>query len=113
MEDDQPQHQPWRVPSSGDDEEEDDVESDFGAGDFHRSSAGIWDPRPGGYFPAKAPRPVGRAHTRDGESDEAHNLGAYFEEWDIPRAEQVVICRGWANYCAALERSMQNKKQKK
>jgi len=114
MEDDEPQHQPWRMPSSGDEEEEEDMESGSPAGNLHRSVSAIWDPRPGGYFPAKTPRSVGRMDNGRGpESDEARNLGAYFEEWDIPRAEQVVICRTWANYNVALERSLKNKKQKK
>lgn len=114
MDDDCPDAQPWNMPSD-EPEEDSDVEEDTTPRGLTRSSAGIWAPtNVGGFYtPGKAPRSVRGAPAGWGGGDEARDLGAFFEEWDIPRAEQVVICRGWANYNAALEKSINNKKQKK
>lgn len=75
-----------------------------------RSNAAIWTGNTG----RKAPRgwhPCDGSDDRDLE-DEVPDLGAYFEEWDMPIKDQVIMCRAYASMLAASSKA-QPKKPKK
>lgn len=103
-EDGYPNAQPWSCPDEDDEVDEDPRE-------LVRSSANVsagWR-LPGG----KAPRHFAGIYDAGGDSDgddEALDLGAYFEEWDLPPKQQAIACRSYASYISQVAQAKKKKK---
>jgi len=85
--DEQPQQQPPWSPPDSDEEIVDDTPRTI-----KRSRA----------FAGKRPL-VNWGYTPQYDQDEGPDLGDYFDQWDLPEKKQILICRGYASYLAAMQ----------
>jgi len=100
-EDGYPDAQPWDAAEILEDEE--------GNGAILRAESNLWAVHSG----RKAPRSGYNAYEpTDSSGDEAPDLGAFFEEWDMPVKDQVIMCRAYASMLSASSKA-QPKKNKK
>jgi len=99
-----PNAQPWNDNDILEEDDEDPRE-------LVRSSANVssgWR-IPGG----KAPRHFAGIFDAGGDSDgddEALDLGAYFEEWDLPPKQQAIACRSYASYISQVAQAKKKRK---
>jgi len=85
--DEQPNAQPWSPPDS-DEEIADDTPRTL-----KRTKPSFGGKRPlvnWGYSPGY-------------EQDQGPDLGDYFDQWDLSEKKQILICRGYASYLAAMQ----------
>jgi len=81
-----PPHQPWSPPDSDEETPAEQLRT------LKRSNAFVGGKRP----------LVNWGYTPD-DASEAPDLGAYFDQWDLSEKKQILICRGYASYLAAMQ----------
>jgi len=82
----QQQHQPWSPPDS-----EEEI-GDVVPRTLKRSTA------------SAGKRPLTNwGYTPGYDQDEAPDLGAYFDQWNLSEKKQILVCRGYASYLAAMQ----------